>query len=614
MVRILVLLLVLLAGCAGVRPGGEAPLRLHDVELATDTVWQGRILIDGRVKLDKGATLTIQPGTEVAFVRRDRDQDGLGDGTLVVEGNLVAVGTPLAPICFKSAAVDPRPGDWLEIRADFAREVHLRYCEIRDSAYTLHAHFTRGLVEDCTIHHNIDGCRLGQARFELRHNLIADNQGKGVNFRNSQVNLHHNIIRNNGAGIFLFECDRPFIINANNIFANRFNFRLGDFYRDDVSLAGNWWGSADPGVIASGIFDRRRDADIGRVSLEPATSWIADCGPSDPLRLEQAWSLATDGFVDSPALVSGGTLFVAGWDGALRAVTPDGRRRWQAPLGDVTDAALATDGKHLFVQSWNRRVQARSCADGAPIWQFDYPASGDDDHRQGGLVLAAGRLLVPAWNGTLYALDPASGRPLWQVDCGQPLRAAPAVVDGRIYQVSGSGRISALTPEGGMRWQRDLRVPLLSTPAASGDRLFVLAKDGELIALAQADGRELWRTPLTGPAFYAAPVIGPGALFAATAGGFLYRLDPETGAIVWRQATPGPVYATPALYRRRLLIGDNSGQLTVFGSESGSFLASLDVGGPIQATPVGYAGFMVFGARDQALHAVRLAPAVEVRP
>ena len=78
------LLLALLAGC-GLRPPAELATQvLSDVKLSEDTTWQGRILIQGQVRVFKGATLTIRPGTEVAFARQDLDRDGLGDGTLVV--------------------------------------------------------------------------------------------------------------------------------------------------------------------------------------------------------------------------------------------------------------------------------------------------------------------------------------------------------------------------------------------------------------------------------------------------------------------------------------------------------------------------------------------------
>jgi hypothetical protein len=253
--------------------------RLHNLVIEEDTLWSGSIEIDGQVEVLRNATLTIAPGTDIAFVYRDENRDGLGDGTLIVKGELVAIGTPQQPIRFHSARSTPQPGDWLEIAVDFSRQIHLRYCEIRDSAYTLHAHFTRGIVEDCHIHHNIDGCRIGQSTFTLQNNLIEDNSGKGINFRNSRVKVLNNLIRNNVAGIFLFENDQPFEISGNNIVANQYHLRLGDFYSNDVSLQGNWWGTADPALIKQKIYDRQVDPEIGSVTIRPLAVKVKNAGP-----------------------------------------------------------------------------------------------------------------------------------------------------------------------------------------------------------------------------------------------------------------------------------------------------------------------------------------------
>jgi len=273
------ILLLGLVACA-VPPQLET-VRYSDLVIAEDTVWNGRIVIDGQVDVLRGATLTIAPGTDISFVYRDADRNGLGDGTIKVKGELIAVGSAEQPIRFRSAREHPQPGDWLEIAVDFSRQVHLRYCEIRDSAYTLHAHFTKGLVEDCHIHQNIDGCRIGQATITLQHNLIEQNSGKGINFRNSRIKVLKNLIRHNGAGIFLFENDQPFEITANNILNNTYQLRLGDFYSGNVHLQGNWWGSADRQEIGTRIFDRQMDAEIGTVTLQPLRQPVADAGPRE---------------------------------------------------------------------------------------------------------------------------------------------------------------------------------------------------------------------------------------------------------------------------------------------------------------------------------------------
>lgn len=610
MVRGLLLLLFLgLTACAPLAPATQVQ-RFQDAMLTADTVWRGSILIDGQVKVAKGVTLTIEPGTDIAFVRKDLNQDGLGDGTLIVEGRLLALGTRAQPIRFRSAAADPQPGDWLEIHSDFSKEIHLRYCEIRDSAYTLHAHFSRGIVEDCHIHHNIDGCRLGEATFTLRHNLIEHNQGKGINFRNATVDIHRNIIRRNGAGIFLFESNRSATIEQNNLYANRDNFRLGDFFTDDVRLGENWWGSADPQQAEATIFDRRQDPTIGGVTLNPgpAPVWIEGAGPRDALSLGQVWRVKTGGFVDATAVVAGDLAYLPGWDGQLYALTAKGEIRWQADLGAEADGTVALDEQSVYVQSWDRQVLALDRSSGAVRWRFSYLPSLADDHRQAGLLRVEDLLLVPAWNGTLYALDASSGSLRWQFATLGPLRAAPILDADRIYLAAGDGSLHALSLTGEPLWSVRFESPLLSVPALSAAGPVVVDRQGQLIAF-DRNGAERWRRALGELCYYGAPLIDGEALFLATAGAGLWKIDLETGAVVWRQSLPHPSYATPLVHNGRLFVGDNGGLLTVIGRNSGEKLASFAAGGAIQGQVTPFAGRLLFGARDQQIYALELQPA-----
>ena len=607
MVRgLLALLLLGLTACAPLAPATQVQ-RFQDAVLTSDTVWRGSILIDGQVMVAKGVTLTIEPGSDIAFVRKDLNQDGLGDGTLVIEGRLKALGTRAQPIRFRSAAADPQPGDWLEIHSDFSKEIHLRYCEIRDSAYTLHAHFSRGIVEDCHIHHNIDGCRLGEATFTLRHNLIEHNQGKGINFRNATVDIHRNIIRRNGAGIFLFESDRTSTIEQNNLYANRDNFRLGDFYTADVRLGENWWGSADPQQAEATIFDRRQDPTIGGVTLNPgpAPAWIEGAGPRDSLSLRQSWQLTTGGFVDAAAVVAGDQAMVPGWDERLYALSAAGRVRWQAHLGEVADATPAVDADSVYVQTWGRQVLALARRDGVLRWRFAYAPSLADDHRQGGLLRVNDLLLVPAWNGTLYALDAASGSLRWQYGTAGPLRAAPVLDGDRIYLAAGDGSLSALSLGGSLLWSRSLAAPLLAPPALSAFGPVVVDREGTLTGF-DHDGGERWRRPLAEACFYGAPVVAGEAIYLATAGGALWKLDAESGAVVWRRPLAMASYATPLVEAGRVFIGDNSGLLSVIGADSGDLLGSFQVPGAIQAQLVRFGGRLLFGSRAGGLHALEL--------
>ncbi len=265
----------------------------------------------------------------------------------------------------------------------------------------------------------------------------------------------------------------------------------------------------------------------------------------------------------------------------------------------------AVDDAAVYIQNWQRRVLALSLEEGTQLWTWQYPESPADDHRQGGLVRDGDLLLVPAWSGTLYALDPVDGGIAWRFDAGQPLRAAPAVEGNRIYQPSGAGTLSAVDRSGGLLWQARFAAPLLSTPALTPEGPVVVSRSGEVVAF-DPRGRERWRRSLDETCYYGAPVHADDALYLATAAGNLWKLEATSGRTIWRRNDLGPVYATPRILGRDLLVGDNEGVLHLFDIDSGERLTRFAAGGAIQSRVAPFAGRLLFGSRDGALHALKI--------
>lgn len=603
---------LLLAGGCAVPPHPDATIRLGNIQIEQDTVWQGRVIIDGRVEVLRGATLTILPGSEIAFVRRDADGDWRGDSTLLIKGTLHAEGTRLEPILFHSAASDPRPGDWKEIRADFAREVILRYCEIRDSVAGLHAHYTKGLIENCRLRENIDGARFGAASFSIRNCLIEKNQAKGILTRQSNLRLEKNIFRHNGTGLFFMEGDRSSTVEQNNFYANQFHLRLGDFSQAEVRTRGNWLGSNDPDQWRARIYDQRQNPALGRIESEPAEAWQPESGPRDALNLREAWRLKTAGFIDASPLVVAGKLYVASWDGHVYALNQQGQLLWKRSLGAEIDATPASDGDSLYLQTWQRQVVALTLADGQPRWDFTYPPSPADDHRQGALLPLGENILLPAWGGTLFALDANSGNPRWQLTGHLPLRAAPVEDGERIYLSGGDGTFTALNFAGEELWTVDLDAPALTSAALTPQGAVVLARNGQLSAF-DSQGQLRWQRQLGENCYYSAPYYKNGVIYLATAAGSLWKLDAASGRTIWRLADTGAFYGSPLIVGQRLFIGNNSGQLYAVNIDSGEILATFQAGRDIQGTPVMFSGRLVFGSRDGNLYALDLIESDESR-
>jgi hypothetical protein len=280
------LLAALLVGCTAPRPS----LVLGDAIIDGAASWSGEVRIKGVVTVKKEGRLTILPGTRVVFERFDRDGDGIGDGELLVEGEIVARGTAQAPILFTSGAGQPQKADWKYLYLDFARRGELEHV-IAEYAYSgIQVHFCQARVRHSEFRHNVDGVRFSTVNIEVAGNRIHDNtHGLRYEERRSTAQVHHNDITGNDIGIFVVtRSDDRAVVEQNNIAGNRlYNVKLGLEQAGGVTFPRNWWGSTDPGEIAATFFDGRRDPALGRVAAaEPlpapvsVAAWQAQQGES----------------------------------------------------------------------------------------------------------------------------------------------------------------------------------------------------------------------------------------------------------------------------------------------------------------------------------------------
>lgn len=239
----------------------QAPVRAapNRVEIATDTVWRGVVAVEGEVRVLKGATLLVQPGTTIRFSTA-KSEAGEPQARLLVAGTLIAQGTADEPILFTSAGESARPGDWGGIVLDRAvarmnRLSHARveggivgvagsnsvlvientvlrnnvtgvyasqeligtimHSTISDNEVGMHYHQSSKLqIEDCRITGNRVGgiaCILNSSP-TIRLSLIADNGPKGiVCIQGSSPRIEGNTIRGHERGIFIELQARPVI-------------------------------------------------------------------------------------------------------------------------------------------------------------------------------------------------------------------------------------------------------------------------------------------------------------------------------------------------------------------------------------------------------------------
>jgi outer membrane protein assembly factor BamB len=277
--------------------------------------------------------------------------------------------------------------------------------------------------------------------------------------------------------------------------------------------------------------------------------------------------------------------------------------RWAVPMaGPVT--GLVFDRGVIYAGAPGV-LHAVNASNGVDFWAFSRPG-------QFSAVAVVGNVVYAGAGNTLYAITRGTGVELWSFDAGASISAsAPLVIDNEVFIGNAAGTIFAVDAgTGALDWQRNIGSPV-RYPLTKAKNILVAVTANGMTALRDDNGSPQWTLTLPGGAqfnaaasdgrqiyagaqgndFYSikasnghidwvfndadtpssgwnAPILTSGVIVSANDTGWLYWLDPKTGAVVYRDdaayqsPTGEDIGGTDGL----VYIGEKSpfGQLTTF--------------------------------------------------
>lgn len=286
-------------------PALGSPLIIEKGTIKCDTVWEKEVIVAGDAEIDRGATLTVMPGTVVKFVKIDPDgplnlydtkPNNFPGAELIIRGTLIAQGTKKSMIVFTSAEESPRPADWGAINFLDSRDNILEYCEVAYGYDGIHGHGAQINLVNCYLHDN--GVGIGYKNVEefktrcmvtiiynriigngggilcgkdtrsiITHNQVSNNKFFGVFGKKAFCHVRYNSITHNGKGVILYGM-KGFRLSQNNVSHNdEYNMSLLEGQTWDVDARHNWWGTSDEKKIKELIWDRDEDESLGKIDF-----------------------------------------------------------------------------------------------------------------------------------------------------------------------------------------------------------------------------------------------------------------------------------------------------------------------------------------------------------
>ncbi len=383
-------------------------------------------------------------------------------------------------------------------------------------------------------------------------------------------------------------------------------FRLPVLMMLSVLLAGcgtmadprEWFGSDDPALEPAELVDFTP-------TLKPKELWSRDIGDASAVlrRLMPA--------------VDNGVLYVANTDGDLYAMEADsGKIIWQietklpvsagpgvaeelVALGTKEGMLVAFD-THTGEERWRRQLSSEILA---------VPA------------ISNGVVVVHTGDGKLFGLDSISGEQLWLYDHKVPVltlrgSSSPVINGGTVYCGLAGGKMLALSLDSGLvEWEGHITVPsgrsdlermvdVDADPLVYSGTVYGGAYQGDVAALGEGSGKVFWTRKIS---VYNNMAVNWQQLAVTDAQGFVWSLDPDTGAARWRQKLlMNRKLSPPALQGEYTVVGDYEGYLHWLSSHDGSMAARQRVGDAIVVAPLVVDDILYVLASDGKLTALAL--------
>ncbi|MCW3997808.1 MAG: PQQ-binding-like beta-propeller repeat protein [Candidatus Bathyarchaeota archaeon] len=192
--------------------------------------------------------------------------------------------------------------------------------------------------------------------------------------------------------------------------------------------------------------------------------------------------------------------------------------------------------------------------------------------------LADSRVYFGSQDKYVYCLNARTGKLFWKFQTNGRIKSSPAVVDGKVFIGPDDGYIYCLDAyTGQLIWSTYAGGPiqvtfaaavvLRSSPIIVDDRVYVGSLDTNIYCLDSEKGDIIWSYQTDGY-ITSTPAIDDGALYALSQepdSGALYKLDKNTGNLVWKKEIPyqevfwggTDLHASPAVAEEKIFTSSN---------------------------------------------------------
>jgi outer membrane protein assembly factor BamB len=293
-----------------------------------------------------------------------------------------------------------------------------------------------------------------------------------------------------------------------------------------------------------------------------------------------------------PLTVVGNKIYLANADGDVAAMNViSGKVLWKKVLHhsearDRISAGPGYGGGIVVLANDKAQVFALKDGSGEELWR--QKVSSEVLAKP---VVSGDKVFVQTVDDKVFALAKDSGKKLWVASRQIPpltLRgnSTPLVIKDKLIVGFSTGELVAYNIETGKEtWEAAIAVPKGRTDLArivdidglfteNGDTIYVVSYQGKIAAVAVGDGHLIWSRDMSS---YTGVATDDHQIYLTDEKGFIWALDKNSGATLWRQEKLADRYLTaPTVLGNTVVVADIGGYVFWLSKEDGGILAQKD--------------------------------------
>ncbi|MGC4034871.1 MAG: PQQ-binding-like beta-propeller repeat protein [Chitinophagaceae bacterium] len=212
----------------------------------------------------------------------------------------------------------------------------------------------------------------------------------------------------------------------------------------------------------------------------------------------------------------------------------------------------------------------------------------------------------------------------WAFRAGAPVRSTPLIKKDIIYFGTAKGDFFAINKKTAVvKWKYQTGYAIHSSACEANGRIFFADNEQTVYCLDENSGKSTWSFkmgkkidyPWRFDYYYSSPSLVENDLLVGGDDGYMYRLNQQTGKLIWKFKTKGLVRSTPAIYKNTILFGDTEATFYSLDAKTGKKIWDFKIiGDSIDDYKYGYdkraitsspnisGDKVLFGARDACLY------------